>query len=107
MILNVTVHIESHLEGQWLIWVKKIPADLQRDFCFSKLVVSEVMAKEEGLTYALQFFFVSKNDYQNHAKGFKTAFVNCLADEFGAAALYFFTPLKIIYQKKFNKSNDS
>jgi hypothetical protein len=92
LIYNITTKVEHTVAHKWVQWMKEehIPAILQTEKFigsnFSKLLDVD---ESDGITYVLQFFAKTKNDYDQYIREYSAQLRNEAMEKWGAGFISF------------------
>lgn len=96
-IYNVTIHIEGHVESDWLLWIKSHIPEVLATNKFNKATLSRVIGHEEGgVTYAIQYWAQSKDDLESYYKDYAPQLQKDGDAKFGSAMIGFRTELQVL-----------
>ena len=97
ILYNVTVNIDESVHDEWLEWMitKHIPDVLATGFFTgNKLYKIEELTAEEGITYSIQYFCKSMEDYSKYRIEFAPSLQQEHELKFGGRFVAFRTLLK-------------
>lgn len=98
-IYNVTVKVDHSIAADWLHWLKEehIPEVIGTG-CFTTATILELLenADEEGLTYAIQYRALAKQDYDRYIDQHANLLRQKSFDKWGDRFMAFRTLMKIV-----------
>jgi hypothetical protein len=77
IVYNITIKVDREIENDWLVWVKNmyapeiIATGLFSDYKFYYLLGLD---EKDGVTYVIQFFASSFEDYKKYIENFEPLF---------------------------------
>ncbi|MCE3282180.1 MAG: hypothetical protein K0Q66_917 [Chitinophagaceae bacterium] len=98
-IYNVTIKVDASIHDQWLNWMKEthIPAVMSSG-CFEKFVLVRLLETDEteGPTYAVQYFALSRAQYNRYIEMHATRLRKESSDQWGERFIAFRTLMEVI-----------
>ena len=98
IIYNVTCNIPEEIEEEWVHWMKHvhIPEVIatEKFTGFKMLKLLTVVADNEGVNYAIQYFCHSMDDYNDYVENYAPALKQKTYDRYGEKVLAFRTLLE-------------
>ena len=99
ILYNITFAVSLEIHAEWLIWMreKQIPAIMSTGL-FEKHLLLKLMdlAEEDGITYALQFFASTEENYRTYLKDQAPALRLNSNKKWGDQVLSFRTLMQIV-----------
>jgi hypothetical protein len=99
LIYNVTAHVETSIEQEWLLWMKEdhLPKMVQTG-CFLKAKLFKVITDQDqgGISYATQYHCSSSKEYEDYIALHAKALRQDTIERFGNTILVFRTQLEEI-----------
>jgi hypothetical protein len=99
IVYNITIKILPQIETEWLIWQKNehIPeimsTGLFYDYRFYRLLEED---ESDGLTYVVQYFAYSKENYNNYISSFAEKLRDKAIARWGEKFLAFRTVMQVV-----------
>lgn len=102
IIYNVTIKIEHDIHDDWIRWMqaKHIP-DVIKTGCFTKYKLSKLLDQDEsdGITFSIQYFANTINDYQKYKNSFAASLQADVNDRYKNRFVAFRTLLEVISEQ--------
>jgi|LakMenEpi03Aug12_release.lakeMendotaPanAssembly.Ray.scaffolds.fasta_scaffold366159_1 hypothetical protein len=100
IVYNVTTMVSSAIHDQWLIWMKEehLPEIMATGlFQRNQFMRLKDVDEDQGITYAVQFFAVTLEDYQNYISNHAPALRLKGTQKWGDQAVGFRTLMEIVH----------
>ena len=97
IIYNVTINIENCIAAEWFQWlIKEHIPNVMATHCFTHYHVLQILNTDEseGLTYAIQYFASSIDEYEKYILEYAEALRKKSNDKWGDAFVAFRTVMK-------------
>ncbi|MHB1921139.1 MAG: DUF4286 family protein [Chitinophagaceae bacterium] len=98
-IYNVTIQVGRRIQLQWLDWTKKVYIpEILATGTFHDFRICELLEQEnpDGITYAIQFFSDSLENYQTFQKEYAGVIQEKARRLFGQNSIGFCTLMKVV-----------
>ncbi|HEY9561984.1 MAG TPA: DUF4286 family protein [Anseongella sp.] len=98
ILYNVTINMESAIHDEWLNWTKTsyLP-ELMKTGIFSSCKLCRLVdSPNEGITYSIQYFCDSMQNYQRFQKEQSERFRDMHAEKFNKSSVSFETLMEVI-----------
>jgi len=99
VIYNVTVKVETQIASEWLQWIMEehIPDVMQTNCFFDNKVLRLLEVDDtEGPTYAIQFYAISKADYNRYLKIHATKMREKTREKWGEQLITFRSVMEVV-----------
>jgi hypothetical protein len=100
IVYNVTTMVSPAIHNQWLIWMKEehLPEIMATGlFQRNQFMRLKDVDEDQGITYAVQFFAVTLEDYQNYVSNHAPALRLKGTQKWGDQAVGFRTLMEIVH----------
>lgn len=98
-IYNVTIKIDQGIHEAWLSWMNDVHIpDVMNTGCFEKFVFLRLLETDEseGPTYAVQYFAISKAQYNRYIDVYSARLRKAATDKWGNNFIAFRTLMEVV-----------
>ena len=98
-IYNVTIKVDHSIHDNWLQWMKEVHIpDVMKTGCFEKHVFIRLLETDEteGLTYAVQYYAISKAQYNRYIDLYAAKLRKDGMDKWGNKFIAFRTLMEVV-----------
>ncbi|HYG15233.1 MAG TPA: DUF4286 family protein [Bacteroidia bacterium] len=100
ILYNVTVNVEGSIHDEWLHWMKQVHIpEVMQTGKFSDYKMFKILSRQEdetGVTYCIQYFAATMDDYFTYQTDFAPALQRKTMDKYGENIMAFRTLMEMV-----------